>query len=98
MTRFNNPQPEGEQNSARVIDKSKRYDVYCVEHGLRVIVYKDVKIIGTKLLLEGESFADITNKFLEIEQADGSRVFISKHGRLRFCEHGTEVSIQEVAG
>ncbi len=66
------------------IDTSKRYDIYCIE-GNQEVVYRDAVFKGRKGLLQGGFPGP---EFLEIEQADGQRVFVARASVVKFCEHG----------
>lgn len=77
-----------------LIDSSKRYDIYCLEHGIRVAVLKNVKIIGQKMLFQHPKEFQVVGKFIELEQMDGSHVFISQTSVIRLCEHGVQIDIQ----
>jgi hypothetical protein len=94
MSRFESG--DSEETPSRAVDKSKRYDMYCSEQGMRIIAYRNVRFIGVKWLFgDGQQF-DIMNQYLEIEQASGAHIFIARHGILRFCEHGTQVLIEDL--
>ncbi len=70
--------------SSDSVDTSKRYDVYCSERHQGVIVYRNALFKGAKTLLqEGENacFSD----FVELEQADGQRVFVARSSIIKFC-------------
>jgi hypothetical protein len=86
-----NPRPSQDDNK---VDITKRYDVYCVQHSIGVIVYRNVLFRRTRTLLGRGDHMDVISQVLELEQANGQTLFISRHGIVRFCEHGTEVSIE----
>src|SRR4051812_35875256 len=70
------------------VDITKRYDVYCRDHE-REVVYRNALLKGVKTLFkmrEYDSFAE----FMEIEQADGQTVLVSKHSLSKLCEHGVQ--------
>jgi hypothetical protein len=70
------------------VDITKRYDVYCRDHE-REVVYRNALLKGVKTLFkmrEYDSFAE----FMEIEQADGQTVLVSKHSLSKLCEHGAQ--------
>lgn len=69
------------------IDVAKRYDVYCAEPGIGIAIYRNVRFKALKRLLSTEKF-DVSGGYYELEQADGTSVFVSRHGLMRFCEHG----------
>ena len=68
------------------IDTTKRYDVYCQESG-RESVYRNVLFKGRKKLFSEGGF-DVLGEFMEMEQADGTTIFVSRSSIARFCEHG----------
>jgi len=74
------------------IDISKRYDLYCSRHN-EVIVYRNVLFKGVKSILPGARH-DIGNSFVELEQANGEIIFITRMQIVTFCEHGTNLSFE----
>jgi hypothetical protein len=91
-SRFEHPEPDPEPD--RVIDTSKRYDVYRFFYGhAQPIVYRDVLIKGTRRLFAEEGDR-LWNQFLEIEQANGQTAFIEIYGIGMICEPGTELRIE----
>ena len=96
-SRFNAPEgskpPDPDSGK---IDTTKRYDVYCIEHGLRTVVHRNVLFKGPRTLFGRGDHFDVVNQFLELEQPDGRTLFISRHGLLRFCEPGAEPGIEVV--
>ncbi len=86
-------QPGG--GSAKV-DTSKRYDVYCVEHGLRTVVHRNVLFKGTRSLFGRDDRFDVISQFIELEQPNGQVVFVGRHGIIRFCEHGAEPAVEVI--
>ncbi|MGA2604516.1 MAG: hypothetical protein ABSG14_09835 [Verrucomicrobiia bacterium] len=86
--RFELPQPE--------IDTSKRYDVYCHEMGVRIVVYRKALFKGVKRLLSSAQF-DIGSDFIELEQANGQTVYLSKMSVIKFCEPGVEFTSEEIS-
>lgn len=73
---------------SRTVDTSKRYDIYCSEPVQSVTVYRGARFKGLTKLFPGIKY-DVTGAFYEIEQADGSTVFVSQFSVLKFCEPGT---------
>ena len=70
------------------IDGSKRYDIYCAQHGSPSVVYRNMVIKGaTPLLDKGGGFSRIGD-FVELETPDGRSVFVSRFSILALCEHG----------
>ena len=73
-----------------------RYDVYCAERGVRTVVYRDVLIRGfRKLHGVGKSY-DVS-LLLELEQANGQSVFVSRHDIVCLCKHGNQVAVEVVS-
>jgi hypothetical protein len=87
------PRPDPEQADP-VLDTSKRFDIYMTEHQTGLVVLRNVKIIGKCRLFPGGNQFDVFDKFIELEQLDGSRVFVSRHSMVRLAEHGTEVKAE----
>jgi len=75
------------------IDTTRRYDVYCREANQDVI-YRNVLFRGCKSLFRKREF-DISSEFIELEQADGQTVFVSKSSIRKFCEHGGTPSSEQ---
>jgi hypothetical protein len=69
------------------IDISKRYDVYCNERGIQIVVYRNTLIKGIRRLLSDQKF-DFTSDFIELEQANGQTVYVSKMAVLKLCKPG----------
>ena len=81
------PQPQ--------IDTRKRYDVYCIEPNREVVVYRNALFKAASTLLPppgGRMYPD----FVELEQANGQSIFISRGSILRFCEPGAAVVAERV--
>lgn len=88
------PDPKHPEDDSKV-DVTKRYDVYCVQHGAGgIVVYRNVRFLRARTLLGSGSHMDVVSQVIELEQPNGQTVFISRHGIVRFCEHGTELSIE----
>jgi len=86
------PSPESDS-----VDTSKRYDVYCTEQGEELVVYRNVVFKGRKGLFSG-SLHDILSYFVELEQADGQRIFVARRSIIKFCEHGARPGGETVSG
>jgi hypothetical protein len=89
------PDPNPSQK-ADVVDITKRYDVYCAEQGVRTVVYRNVLFRGVRTLFGNGKPYDIVSQVIELEQPNGQSVFISRHGLVRFCEHGTDLAVEVV--
>lgn len=84
------PQPsKGVPND--VIDTSQRYDIYCGERNMRMMVYRNALFKGRRKLLAGLPSA-LGVEFWELEQANGQSVFVPLHSVIKFCPHGTELA------
>ena len=81
------PQKSDPHESRREpVDISKRYDVYCQE-GNQQVVYRNALFKGVKTLFQKED-SDLWAEYMELEQADGQTVFVSRSSVIKFCEHG----------
>jgi hypothetical protein len=88
------PDPKQPSDDAKV-DVSKRYDVYCSQHATGgLVVYRNVRFVRARSLLGAGGHMDVLSQVIELEQSNGQTVFISRHGILRFCEHGTELLLE----
>lgn len=72
------------------LDSSKRFDIYCME-GNQQVVYRNALFKGIKRIFP-RTQGDILSAFLEIEQSDGSTVFVARPTIVRFCEAGVKPS------
>ena len=95
-SRFDMPQDPKEPQPESEVDTTKRYDVYCSRFNQETVVYRNVLFKGTKTLFSTGQF-DMMSQFLELEHANGVRVFINRHGITGFCEHGKSLGA-EVTG
>ena len=91
MSKILNLPPETE---APRVDITKRYDLYCVERG-KAIVYRNV-LIKCRRSLFSKSQYDVFSEFLEVEQANGQTLFLSRATIVKFCEHGFSVTSELV--
>src|SRR6266702_1658353 len=87
------PQPEPQPQ----IDIRRRYDVYCIEPNREIVVYRSALFKGASTLLPGGGGRIVHHDFVELEQANGQSVFISRNSIFRFCEPGTAVVAEVVA-
>jgi len=67
------------------IDITRRYDVYCWE-GDEEIVYRNARFKGIKTLFKERDFDPFAD-YMELEQANGQTIFISRSSIRKFCEH-----------
>ncbi len=75
------------------IDTSKRYDIYCIEPTRDVVVYRNALFKGASTLLPGPGPGGriVHHDFIELEQANGQALFISRTSIVRFCQPGTAI-------
>ena len=77
------------------IDTRKRYDVYCIEPSREIVVYRNALFKGAGTLLPppgGRMYPD----FVELDQANGQSIFISRSSIFRFCAPATAVIAEVV--
>lgn len=79
--------PEPQKSPRGPVDIGKRYDIYCRE-GDQQVVYRNALFKGVKTLFQKSDY-HVLSEYVEIEQADGQTVFISRTSIMKFCEHGT---------
>jgi hypothetical protein len=85
-----NPPPSPSEQGPQ-IDTSKRYDVYCHEPIQGVVVYRSALFKGTGLLLPSAGGRITHQDFVELEQANGQTIFLTRHSIFRFCVAGTAI-------
>jgi len=73
------------------IDTSRRYDIYCTEPGQGVVVYRNARFKEAGNLLPSPGMRGGFSQFVELEQANGQSVFISRGAIFRFCAPGTQL-------
>ena len=78
------------------IDLTKRYDVYCSERPDVMVVYRNVLFKGMKKLVREDR--DDLGYFYELEQADGSILFVAKYSVVKFCLPGTTPNAENISG
>ncbi len=78
------------------IDTSKRYDVYCTEPGQKIVVYRNARFKSAGSLLSAPGVRTGYSQFIELEQANGQTIFVSRQAIFRFCEPGTEALAEQV--
>jgi hypothetical protein len=90
------PNPSQPEDDSKV-DLSKRYDIYCMHHGAGgLVVYRNVRFVRARSLFGTGGQMDVVSQVFELEQANGQSFFLGRHGIVRFCEHGTEVSCEVI--
>lgn len=92
--------PESEPASPRPglepLDLSKRYDIYCTERDHDLVVYRNALFKGVRSLFRDENEA--LPVFLELEQSDGTTIFVAKYSVIKFCEPGVTPGGTRVCG
>ncbi len=78
------------------IDTRRRYDVYCIEPNREIVVYRNARFKGAGSLLPGGGGRIVHHDFIELEQANGQSVFVSRSSIFRFCEPGTNIVAETV--
>ena len=86
-----------ETTDSNAVDIGKRYDIYVAETLTRIVVYRGAFFRGVKEL-EKTNRLDISAEFMEIEQATGETVFLRRHSIIKFCEAGSKLTGELVAG
>jgi len=89
--------PESSSAKSNTIDTSKRYDVYCTERNQEVVVYRNALFKGNRKLFSGNQY-DTMSEFLELVQANGETIFLSRFSVVKFCEHGTTPGGEIISG
>jgi Clp amino terminal domain, pathogenicity island component len=96
-SRFEMPQnPDPDKLKQDLIDASMRYDVYCTERNQEVVVYRNARFKGIKKLYQGRQY-DFMSDFIEMEQADGKMIFLSRNSVIKFCEHGITPNAETIS-
>ena len=70
------------------IDVTKRYDIYCRDNEQEV-VYRNALLKGIRTLFKTREY-DCFSEYMELEQANGQTVFISRTSIRKFCEPGVK--------
>jgi hypothetical protein len=71
----------------RSVDTTKRYDVYCNEGGERTVIYRNALFIRRRRLLS-KGPHDIGADYVELEVAEGKRIYVLLLSVVKFCEPG----------
>ncbi len=85
-------QPAGEP-----VETTIRYDIYCADSGCGTVVYRNARFKSMKHLFP-RSPSDALSGFVELEQADGRTLFVSRSSIIRFCAPGTTPGGEIVPG
>lgn len=91
------PNPPPQPEPPPQVDTHRRYDVYCVDPNRAIVVYRNALFKGASCLFPGAGGRIVHHDFVELEQANGESVFISRTCIFRFCEPGTTVIAEVVA-
>jgi len=81
---------------SNTVDIGKRYDIYVAETNSRVVVYRKAFFRGLKELEKERTRYFAWSDFIEIEQSDGSSVFVRKYSVVCFCDAGTKLTCEPV--
>src|SRR5204863_5602163 len=92
MPQASEPKLEPQRNG---IDSTRRYDVYCTEANSKMVVYRNALFKDTKNLFVKNKY-DTFSEFVELEQADGQTLFVSRFSIIKFCEHGVTPSAEQI--
>lgn len=86
------PEPQSQ------IDVRKRYDIYCTELYRGVVVFRNALFKGASSLLPGSDPRGriVHHDFVELEQANGQTVYLSRSSIFRFCEPGIVVQAEVI--
>jgi hypothetical protein len=92
-----NPAPEQSSTAARSdsVDINKRYDIYCCERNRDLVVYRNARFLGAKLL-DPMRRHDRLSDFVELEQADGQIVLVALDSIVKFCGPGVKPNGEQV--
>ncbi len=71
-----------------IIDLEKRYDIYIHGPENKNIIYKNIKLKGSRGLIDDSAIHG--NEYLLLEQDDGSEILISNYSISLMCLSGTE--------
>ena len=88
-----------EVSDANVVDIGKRYDIYVAQGVSRdsgTVVFRNAFFRGGKAL-EKTGRYELWNDYIEIEQSDGTTVFVRKYALIWFCEAGTKLTCEPVS-
>jgi hypothetical protein len=72
---------------AEEIDTKKRYDIYSQFGQDQLLIYKNIKFLGTRSI-PGENQYSAGGALLIIQQEDGTELLISSYTYFCVCEHG----------
>jgi hypothetical protein len=87
-----------EITDSNTVDIGKRYDIYVAQtmsssRDTGVVVYRNAFFRGGKALEKSGRF-ELWNDDVEIEQPDGTSVFIRKYAIICFCDAGTKLTCE----
>ena len=76
------------------VDVSKRYDVYCIEHG-QSVVYRNV-LFKSKQGLLPDSERGYPSLYIGLELMDGKMIYLPAHSVFKFCDPGASAEGEKV--
>ncbi len=79
------------------LDTTLRYDVYCLERNLKMVVYRNVLMKSIKTLFQRNDHDPLAD-FIELEQADGKVFYVAKTAVVRLCQPGVNPDVTEISG
>ena len=87
-----------EMTESNAVDIAKRYDIYVSQANDRksgVVVFRNAFFRGSKAL-EKTGRYEMFSDYIEIEQSDGSGVFVRRYSIVYFCDAGTKLTCEPV--
>ena len=88
------PSPEDFMpKKAEEIDPNKRYDIYTQYGQDNLLIYRNVRFLGTRSL-PGENKFAVGADLLVIQQEDGTELLISSFSYFCLCEYGTKPTFE----
>jgi hypothetical protein len=76
------------------VDLSRRYDVYCLQHG-EAVVYRNVMFRAVKGFSAGHDI-DAPWLYIELVQEDGKAIFLRSYTIDKFCDPGASAGGEPV--
>lgn len=71
--------------------------MYCTLRGCATVVYRNVLIKRATPLFVKDDAVSKVGEFVELEQADGKSVFVSRMSVEAICDHGSRLPAEPVA-
>ncbi len=96
MARFFRPKTAAvfKPSDLPLIDQSKNYDVYTSHSAGRMLVYRNVLIRGVKRIVEDGEPSFVRDAMLELQQANGQTIYVTRFAIHAVCEHGTDLHVE----